>query len=42
MSRTENAATESVTAFFAIRDGKASTMTEIAHFEGLQLKLDNH
>jgi hypothetical protein len=31
-----------VTAFFDIVDGKASKMTEVAHFEGMQLKLENH
>ena len=31
-----------VTAFFDIADGKATKMTEVAHFEGMQLKLENH
>jgi hypothetical protein len=31
-----------VTAFFNIVDGKATRMTEIAHFEGMHLKLENH
>jgi hypothetical protein len=31
-----------VCAFFEFRGGKAAKMTEIAHFEGVQLHLDNH
>jgi hypothetical protein len=31
-----------VTAFFELRDGKASKMTEIAFYEGTPLQLDNH
>jgi hypothetical protein len=31
-----------VCAFFELRGGKAAKMTEIAHFEGAQLHLENH
>jgi len=31
-----------ICAFFEFREGKAAKMTEIAHFEGAQLHLENH
>jgi hypothetical protein len=31
-----------IAAFFELRDGRAVTMKEIAHFEGTHLELENH
>ena len=43
MVRTDGVAGKAlVAAFFNVRDGKAASMTEIVHFEGAHLELQNH